>query len=75
MTSNETNPKSDPSLWQVTKSVFAAFLGVQSSSNYQRDFNYGKPSQYIIIGLIGVALFVLTIVAVVKLVLALATGK
>lgn len=69
---NEPNNKPAPTLWQVTKSVFAAFLGVQSSKNYQRDFSYGKPSQYIIIGLVGVLLFILTIVSVVNLVLSLA---
>ncbi len=69
---NEPSNKPAPSLWQVTKSVFAAFLGVQSSKNYQRDFSYGKPSQYIIIGLIGVLLFILTIVSVVRIVLSIA---
>jgi hypothetical protein len=58
-----------PTLWQVAKSVLAALLGVQKSENYQRDFQYGKPSQYIILGLIFVTLFILIIVGVVKLVL------
>lgn len=71
---NQPETKPAPSLWQVTKSVFAAFLGVQSSKNYQRDFSHGKPSQYIIIGLVGVLLFILTVVGVVKLVLSLALG-
>lgn len=61
-----------PSLWQVTKSVLAAMLGVQKSKNYQRDFQYGKPGQYIIIGLVLVTLFILILVGVVKLVLSLA---
>ena len=69
---NDSNSKPAPSLWQVTKSVFSAFLGVQNSKNYQRDFSHGKPSQYIIIGLVGVFLFIMTIVGVVKLVLSLA---
>lgn len=61
-----------PSLWQVAKSVLAAMLGVQKSENYQRDFQYGKPSQYIVVGLIFVTLFILILVGVVKLVLSLA---
>lgn len=69
---NEPIEKKAPSLWQVTKSVFAAFLGVQSNKNYQRDFTHGKPWQYIVIGLVGVVLFILTIVGVVNLVLSLA---
>jgi len=61
-----------PSLWQVAKSVLAAMLGVQKSENYQRDFQYGKPSQYIILGLIFVTLFILILVGIVNLVLSLA---
>jgi hypothetical protein len=61
-----------PSLWQVAKSVLAAMLGVQKSENYKRDFQYGKPSQYIFLGLIFVTLFILILVGVVKLVLSLA---
>jgi len=58
-----------PSLWQVIQSVAAAFFGVQSERNRQRDFTRGKPSQFIIIGLLATALFVLIIVMIVKLVL------
>ncbi len=61
-----------PGLWQVAKSVMAAMLGVQKSENYQRDFQYGKPGQYIMVGLIFVALFILILVGIVKLVLSLA---
>jgi len=68
---NETRKK-EPSLWDVAKSVQAAFLGVQSRKNYERDFQHGKPSQYIIVGLIGVAIFIAIIISVVKLVMKLA---
>ena len=61
-----------PTLWQVAKSVLAAMLGVQKSKNYQRDFQYGKPSQYIILGIVFVTLFILILVGIVKLVLSLA---
>jgi hypothetical protein len=61
-----------PTLWQVAKSVAAAFFGVQSEANRQRDFTRGKPSQFIIIGLIATALFVLVMIGIVKLVLRLA---
>ena len=46
--------KKEPSLLDVTRSVMWAFLGVQKKKNYERDFKHGKPSQYIIVGLIGV---------------------
>ena len=61
-----------PTLWQVAKSVLAAMLGVQKTENYQRDFQYGKPSQYIILGIIFVTLFILILLGIVKLVLSLA---
>jgi len=66
---NDESQKKEPSLWDVAKSVQAAFLGVQSRSNYERDFQHGKPSQYIIIGLIGVAIFIAVIISIVMLVL------
>ena len=49
-----------------------AFLGVQKSKNHARDFKYGKPSQYIIIGLVAVAIFITILVMVVKFVVSLA---
>jgi len=62
----------EPTLLDVAKSVMWAFLGVQKSKNYERDFKHGKPSQYIIIGLIGVSLFIFILIMVVKFVLSLA---
>jgi len=58
-----------PSLWQVAKSVFAAGLGVQKQANYERDFEYGKPGQYIFLGIIFVLLFITVLVGIVNLVL------
>jgi hypothetical protein len=62
----------EPTLWDVTKSVLAAGLGVQSRKNYERDFSHGKPWQYIIIGLAGVGLFITIVVSVVMVVLSMA---
>lgn len=69
---NDESQKKAPSLWDVAKSVQAALLGVQSSKNYERDFQHGKPSQYIILGLVGVAIFIAIIISVVMLVMKLA---
>lgn len=63
---------SNPSLWQVTQSVLAAMIGVQSDKNRERDFKRGKASQYVIIGIAFTVLFVLTVAGVVKLVMHLA---
>ena len=43
--------QSKPSLWEVFKSVLASFFGVQNERTRERDFTYGEPGQFIIIGL------------------------
>jgi hypothetical protein len=60
------------SLWEMLQSVFSAALGVQSGKNRARDFSRGKPSHFIILGVLFTALFVLVIFGVVQLVLHLA---
>lgn len=39
------------SFWETVQSVAAAFFGVQSARNRERDFTRGKPLHFIIIGL------------------------
>jgi len=64
--------KKEPSLLDVTRSVLWAFLGVQKSKNHERDFKHGKASQYIIVGLVGVAIFIAILIMAVKFALSLA---
>lgn len=66
MIDNNRSESQAPTLWDVTKSVLAAMLGVQKSKNYQRDFQYGKPWQYIVVGLIAVAIFIGILVSIVN---------
>ncbi len=40
------------SIWQSLKSVLAAFFGVQSTKQRERDFEQGKFSHFVVIGLI-----------------------
>jgi len=61
-----------PSLLDVLGSVLASMFGVQSNRKREEDFTHGKPSQYIIIGLIVTVVFMLTIWVVVSLVMKLA---
>lgn len=68
----EEDNRKEPSLWDVTKSVLAAGLGVQSRKNYERDFAAGKPWQYILVGLVGVGLFITIVITVVMTVLSMA---
>lgn len=62
------------SILQVIQSVLAASIGVQSDKNRERDFTQGSAKAFIIAGLIGTLLFILTIVTLVKLVLTSASG-
>jgi len=66
--------KKTPTLIDVARSVLWAMLGVQKNKNYERDFKHGKPSQYIIVGLIGVAIFIAILISVVKLAISMAGG-
>jgi len=61
-----------PSFLDVLGSVLASMFGVQSNRKREEDFTHGKPSQYIIIGLLVTAVFILTIWGVVSLVMKLA---
>ena len=64
--------KKAPSLLNVTRSVLWGMLGVQKLENYERDFTHGKPWQYIVIGLVAVAIFIGTIITIVKVVISMA---
>ena len=63
------SPEKPPTFWQVLHSVMAAAFGVQSGKNRTRDFTHGKPSQFLLLGLLFTGVFVLTLFAIVKLVL------
>ncbi len=56
----------DQSLFQVLKSVLAAFIGVQSDKNRQTDFAQGSMATYIIVGILFTALFVGVVIFVVS---------
>jgi len=57
-------------LKDTIQGVAAAFLGVQSDKNRQRDFKEGKLSDFIVVGLAAVALFILMLIGLVQLALA-----
>lgn len=70
------NPPADPpadrerlSFWQIALSTVAAAFGVQKRANKERDFAQGKPLHFIIAGIIFTALFVVTIIVIVNVVL------
>lgn len=62
--------KSRPGIISAILSVIAAFFGVQSESNRQRDFQHGNPLIYIVIGVVLAVIMVLGLVSIVNWVLA-----
>lgn len=58
-----------PTMIQVLKSVLAAFIGVQSEENRQKDFAQGSLKFYILGGVIFTAVFVALIIFVVSAIL------
>ncbi|MEJ2315559.1 MAG: DUF2970 domain-containing protein [Gammaproteobacteria bacterium] len=71
MTDPEKHEPQEPGLLAHVGSVLAAFFGVQSNRARERDFTKGKPSTYIILGIVLTIVFILVIFGVVKLVLSL----
>lgn len=61
-----------PTLWQSWMSVLAAFFGVQSSRNRERDFTRGKASHFILLGVLATVLLIAILVGAVRLILLLA---
>lgn len=69
----EAAPAEKPlSFKQVAQSVAAAAFGVQSGKNRERDFSRGKPSHFIVLGLLFTLALILLIFGIVQLVLHLA---
>ena len=73
-TKSKNTPKANPrpTLLQITWSMVAAFCGVQSDKNHERDFAYidevgFKP--YIIIGIVLTLLILLVLYGIVQIIL------
>jgi len=64
---NEPNPK--PNFLQMVGSVLAAFLGVQSDRNRERDFTKGRAVAFIVVGVGMTILFVVCVWLVVQTVI------
>lgn len=71
MTSEDTDKARSPSFGSVLFSVLASMFGVQSNRRREADFTHGKPSHYILVGLLVTLVFVLTVWGVVQLVMKL----
>lgn len=62
-------PRKKFGLLQLTLSILAGAIGVQSNKNRERDFQEGGIRKFVIGGLIFTALFVLTLMLIVNIAL------
>jgi uncharacterized membrane protein YhdT len=72
MTSQDSDKTRAPSFFNVLGSVLASMFGVQSNRKREQDFTHGKPSHYVMVGLLVTIVFILTVWAVVQVVMKLA---
>ncbi len=63
---NDDHEARPPTTLQVIGSVLAAFFGVQSGRNRERDFRHGKALPFIVVGLLLTAIFVAVLVLAVR---------
>lgn len=56
-------------LFQIIKSILMSFIGVQKESVRKRDFEKGKPVQFIVTGIVLTVCFVLVLWGTVKFIL------
>lgn len=62
-------PQKNASPLQVARAVFWSFFGIRKRRDYEADGVKLKPQQVIIAGLIGAAVFVLSLILLVRLVI------
>ena len=72
MASQDNDRKQAQSFVAVLWSVLASMFGVQSNRRREEDFAHGKPSHYIIVGLLVTVVFILLVWAVVQVVMKVA---
>ena len=70
----DATPKKKMSALSFMGSIFAAWFGVQTKANRERDFEQGKFHHFVIGGLVFAVLFVLFVVGIVKVVMHFAMG-
>lgn len=61
-------PAKKATAWQAAKAVFGAFIGIRKKSDYESDATSLTPVQVIVAGIIGAALFVASLLLLVRFV-------
>ena len=69
MATNDSVNKKKITPFSFLGSIFAAWFGVQTKSNRERDFEQGKFHHFIIGGIVFAVLFVFFVVGIVKVVM------
>jgi hypothetical protein len=69
MTSDPSGDAPKSGIRDLVTSVAGAALGIQSSKVRERDFGSASPRRYVIAGIIGTLLFVVTMYFIVRVVL------
>ena len=62
----DTHPRQKATLLEVAKAVFWSFLGIRKRAAYEKDAVRITPAQVIVAGLIGAAIFVLSLITLVR---------
>jgi len=64
----ESKDKEDksPGFFSVILSVLSAMIGIQSEQNHERDFKKGQIGNYIVVGIIMVAIFIFTLITIIN---------
>ena len=68
MLNKDSQKKPGATILQVAEAVMSAFMGIRRKSDHEFDAETLKPAQVIIGGLIGGALFVISVLLLVRLV-------
>ena len=72
MSNQDSENRKGTGFLNVLKSTMFAASGIQTKANRERDFEQGKPSTFILAGLIFVVTFILIMIGIVQLVMTLA---
>ena len=72
MSNQDSENRKGTGFLNVLKSTMFAASGIQTKANRERDFEHGKPSTFILAGLIFVVIFILGMIGIVQLVMTFA---
>lgn len=72
MSNQDSENRKGTGFFNVLKSTMFAASGIQTKANRERDFEHGKPSTFILAGLIFVVIFIFGMIGIVQLVMTLA---